>query len=233
MDKKQIKIVKWALALLPFIGGIVSRAHGGGFREWGEKYLNKTAKNIIWSCFFVFGIYFTAVITDQSDLVTYILSAITFAGCMLKSTGHGQYFLSRQLKAITPERFDFVIRPFFGKDWRTTFARGHKFSKRQKKEYYDSVYDDLYKRNLAGMALVGFLAVSGAVVAFSYINLLSGLIIAVGGCMKALAYATGEMWLHDNQESGIAEFNHSTEVGEGLTGVFAYGALAVAMLVAI
>lgn len=218
------------LFILPFIGGAISRFHGGGFKGG----VNKSFKNFLWSSFFALGTYYTANSVGESALVTWVLTILCLALCLLKATGHGTYFLARPLKGLKEqiERFDFIVTALFGEDWRTNYPEGHKFTAQEKKYFQEAIYDDLYFRNVFGMALTGFLAVSGAVLAFSYINPLAGLIVALGGCMKGLCYAFGEWLLPNGKKTGVLHFMYSTEIAEALTGLFAYLGLALAIVVA-
>ena len=190
--------------------------------------MNKTFKNALWSTPFTILSVLGYSQAGYSSTVLWIVGILTFSLCMLKATGHGQYFLARMLKAIEPERFDFLIKPFFGQDWRTKFPEGHKFSPTQKAHYELEVKPKLYLRNVVGMSMVGFLAVSGAVLTFSYLNPVAGAIIALGGLAKGLAYVIGETLLPNNKSTGVEHFKYSTEIGEALTGLFAYGGLSYA-----
>lgn len=71
------------------------------------------------------------------------------------------------------------------------------------------------------LALCGVAAVSGAIIAFGYTNPLLGALVFLGGAAKAPAYMLGWSLSEDD----------ATEIGELLTGFFAYGALAAAVVV--
>ena len=49
----------------------------------------------------------------------------------------------------------------------------------------------LLARLRAGLSLAGFLAVSGAVIAFGTVGFIPALIITIGGLLKGAAYAIG------------------------------------------
>lgn len=122
-----------------------------------------------------------------------------------KATGHGGWMdLGTWTKPRSDERIEFIIKPL-----------------RDKMPVY--WYDVL------GMALVGFAAVSGAVIAFAFINPLSASIIALGGLFKAVAYMIGWWIFPEYRGIGPEDFDTSTEIGEALTGFFAYAGLAAAL----
>ncbi|MGR3179816.1 MAG: hypothetical protein ACUZ8E_17390 [Candidatus Anammoxibacter sp.] len=111
------------------------------------------------------------------------------------STGHGQYFLNISRKKIKPERLDFIVRIFFGKDPRTT------------DDYQTFNKKKLYWRSVFGMAVTGLA-----------ITLPCGIatmnpVIAISGLLKAPAYM-----LSLKGDAG-------TEGGELLTGALLWGVL--------
>jgi len=77
------------------------------------------------------------------------------------------------------------------------------------------------------LSVVGFAAVSGCAIVVGTINPLYGLVIAIGGMCKFLAYGIGWGIYPNYTGKGIKNFNHSTEIGEFLTGVFAGLALGI------
>lgn len=128
---------------------------------------------------------------------------------MLKATGHG-----RGLGADEPFNDD---------------------SKPEKVEYVTlwlrlHLTDRAYKHVI--MAATGLVAVSGSVIAFSLIDPLSGAVISLSGLLKGLAYEIGAILLPKQTRSGFPPFQYKTEVGEFLTGIFAYGGVAIAALMA-
>lgn len=47
------------------------------------------------------------------------LVPVALLGIFGIATGHGQYFMQMMIKAIKPERFDFIVKIFYGNDPRT------------------------------------------------------------------------------------------------------------------
>lgn len=76
-------------------------------------------------------------------------------------------------------------------------------------------------RDAFGLVAVGLAAVSGAVLALIPLNPPAALILTLGGGMKAPAYMIG--WRLSDK--------YPTEIGEVLTGAFAFGTLALAVLI--
>ena len=90
-------------------------------------------------------------------------------------TGHGQYFLSLSVRAISPETLDFILLPFFGADPRShekyeeyrEYVDWYKDDPEKRKRFHDEIEPQiqadmeaygmrkLYMRCLAGMALTG------------------------------------------------------------------------------
>ena len=118
------------------------------------------------------------------------LAAIALALCMLgKNTGHGRGFdLTKPKEEGTkPERLEFLISWIEGKI----------------PNYW---YEVLF------MALVGFAAVSGGVLALAFVSLPSAALLAVGGLFKGV---------------NAVIFDEKTEAREYADGVTAYTALAI------
>lgn len=110
--------------------------------------------------------------------VHFLLAVLSYAGGVLgKRTGHGQYFhLSAPRSACPPEndeRFDFIVRFFFGPD-----IDGRK---------------NRYWRNFFGMTLSGLWPVLVATIALVLSGyVLAALIVLIGGLLKAPAYAVSQ-----------------------------------------
>ena len=193
--------MKRFLLALPLLGALISRAHGAG-------WLPKVVLSILWALPFGFmpAQHFNDIALGAS------LSLIAVGLCALgKSTGHGQWMsLGTVWKYIKPERMDFVIKWFFGEDPRSKVGKSTEI-------YREIRMNKLYWRCVSGMALKGFLSVSGAVIAMGFINPWFSVIMSVGGILCGLAYMIG--W--------AVYPKHATVMGEVLKGVFAYGALGV------
>lgn len=187
----------YLLLILPLLGGLISRFHGGGFKGG----VNKTLKNFLWA------LPHCIVIACFNPWLA-SLGLIN----MLKATGHG-----RGLGADEPLRDDADHQP-------------------EKVEaillwLQPSLHDRAYKHLI--MAFTGLMAVSGSVIAFMFINPLGGAVIALSGLMKGLAYEIGTILLPNQNKSGIPHIQYKTEVGEFITGVFAYGGLALGVIISI
>lgn len=127
-------------------------------------------------------------------------------------SGHGQWqSLNKWLKYTKPEKLDFIVRIFFGRDPRTMF-----------KGWSDKMIEDeclkygltkLYWRGVFGMAVSG-MAVSlfpGLAVMHAGFPLY-GAILALSGALKGWAALIG--W----------EVNGNTEGGEWRNGIYCFGA---------
>jgi hypothetical protein len=123
---------------------------------------------------------------------------------MLKATGHGRFLGSDEpmRQDMKPEKAEYAIL------W-----------------LEDKISTRVYKH--IGMALTGFLALLGSVIAFMFIDPLAALIIAIGALLKGVAYEIGTFILPKQTKSGIKHFMYKTEIGEFITGIFAYGGLAI------
>jgi len=232
------KYIKAIMLLFAFLyGGFVSRWHGGGFFSF-----SKAIKNIAWSLplalVSLWGFHSLGYDWYWSAAAFVVSMALCFLG---KTTGHGQWFLYGMIIAITPEKLDFIVRMIFGKDPRTfnkySEWRDDKW-KNAPEEIAGEIAQDiaeygenrLYWRNFTGLALVGFTAVSGLFVSLLFVNVYAALTVLMGGLMKAPSYAVGEILLsYDGDNDG--DFDEPTEIGEALTGVFAYLAAGIAVII--
>jgi len=179
-----------------FLGAIYGRIDGGGVlktKEIIERLLVMFAFVLACSLYVDFWAFF-------------VIIAIFFA-----FTGHGQYFLDRQLvgQKERVERVDFIVKWIFGKDWRENYSKKHKFTKEETEKYYSEIRKKLYWRNVFGMFLTG-----------SLVGLPSGFImLAIGqyipamlffstGIAKALAYMAGNLLGDFVQETVFAEYTN-------------------------
>lgn len=188
------------LLVLIVYGTFVSRWHGGGFIPGSPKII----KNFLWAApMAAVAFYATS---------NYWVYALALALCMIgKGTGHGGGMdLAHSPKepggnpSRSPEKLEHLILWLHGKI----------------PQYW---YDALL------LVIVGLAAVSGAALAVGSVNLYAGLTIALGGALKAPAYMIG--WkLFPSKRGSVEEFDEATEVGEGLTGFFAYTGIALAIV---
>jgi len=125
--------------------------------------------------------------------------------CMLKATGHGRGLGSDEplRDDMSPEKIEYILL------W-----------------LQPSLTDRAYKHLI--MAFTGLLAVSGAVIAFMFINPLGAAVIALSGLLKGVAY---ELGIPMAKVISVKNFKYKTEWGEFLTGIFAYGGLAVGFII--
>lgn len=107
-------------------------------------------------------------------------------------TGHGQYFLYRLLKPCNPERVDFLLVPFFGKDYRTTLDKNTPITKEQSDYYYKNKYEKMYWRNVAGMFLTGLLVgFPASIVSYAHGDIIIGSLFLLTGPIKSISYMIG------------------------------------------
>jgi hypothetical protein len=192
-------------AFLAVYLGFASRLHGGGF--WSN--VPKPYRNAIWTAPFGVISFWVSIPLGMAWAVA--LGVISFALCFAgKATGHGNFMdLGRTTHDSKDERIEFLIKPL--KDRLPIY-------------WYDAL----------GLSVVGLIAVSGGVIALGIQNPLSGLILAIGGMSKAIAYMIGWIILPDgaHEDDFWHETDEATEIGEVLSGVFAGIALGLAILIA-
>lgn len=156
--------------LSALLGGKFARMDGGGkpvTPEWVERTLCMSF--FVIACIPFAGWY----------------CAVAYLGVVGIATGHGQYFLARIWQAIEPERFDFIVRWFFGPDIRTTpdFDPQTAHPKYAKK---------LYGRCVFGMFVTGTLVgLPAAVLSACYGQWIACLLFSLTGFVKAFAYVVG------------------------------------------
>jgi hypothetical protein len=190
------------IVLFGLIGGLLSRWHGGGFLSGSPK----TLKNILWAL--PFGLCsLSAVLPYTTNLVSVLIATTALCLCVAgKATGHGRVWnpYSPLDETKKPEKLEHLIMPLR----KILPAFWYKF---------------------IAMALIGFSACSGAVFAFGYVNVWSGCLVAIGGLLKAVAYVFGRKFQFIFSDFGD-ELDEPTEIGEFLTGFFAYTFLALALI---
>lgn len=192
-------------------GGVLSRWHGGGFISGSPKVL----KNSLWAFPFASVSLLALHAAGVHGWPLYLAAAVSFALCLFgKATGHGGGMdLAHNPKepggnpSRKPEKLEYLILWLHGK---------------MPQFWYDFLL----------LVIIGIASTSGAALCIGYVNPLAGLIVATGGAMKAVAYAIG--WkLHDMfawPDNLPKDFDEPTEIGEFLTGSFAFTGLAIATL---
>lgn len=175
--------------IVAIFGGVTGRMDGGGFfktPEWVERLL----------CMLPF------VVATIPFAGWY--SIIALGGAVGLATGHGQYFLGRLLKAITPERVDFIVRWFFGKDWRTNFPKDYVFTDAETNYYNTDIFPKLYWRNVLGMFLTGTLVgLFAGMLSLYFGEWVAAALFFQTGIVKASAYIIG---YHVFKNTESAEF---------------------------
>lgn len=176
--------------------GIVSRWHGGAFLD-----APKILKSFVWSIPLVLCSIF-AVFQHTNFLDCVLIGTSVLAWSMVfKNTGHGGGFdLGHSDKepgaGRNPEKLEQLILWLHGK---------------MPRYWYDFLM----------MAIIGLFSTAGAAVSVGWFNPLAGVVIAMGGLAKSIAYAIG--WGLDDRGYLIGlpkTINHPTAIGEVFTGVF-------------
>lgn len=175
------------------------------------------------------------------SLYGWVAMFIASVGVVGRATGHGLYFLARQIKATTPEFFDFMLRPFFGRDPRTSdeFAdlrnlRVEEIPVERLKEINAAVdaygYNRLYWRCVAGMSVTGVIVTLPlACILIAAGEVLSPMIVFVAGAQKGLSYMIGYHLRIKNWNRNFPMYLHDdTEIAEFLNGLLLALLLAVA-----
>lgn len=200
-----------AVAVLALIGAALSRWHGGGFIGGSPKIL----KAFLWALPFAG----CAGFAHHSGSSVWWATALWCAGVLawsmvFKNTGHGGGMdLGHSEKepgaGRTPEKLEYLIL------WlRKLFHGKHSYG-----------YDLLL------LTVIGLFSVAGAALAVGWVNPLAGAIITLGGLGKPAGYAVGWRVYPEGQGNGWKELNEATEIGEALTGLFAYLALGIAAVI--
>jgi len=197
------------MILFPMIllGAFLSRWHGGG-------YFNapKAVKNAAWATIpsvLVFFAYYDAQMPFLACASTLVCFPLCLAGI---ATGHGQYFsLGKVIKPIKPEKLDFIVSLFFGRDPRTknvlNFLR----------EVESYGMNKLMRRCTFGLSVTGFASVSGFVLMMLPIDPYAAIMVLIMGLMKPWGYHVG--YALDMERPNV--------LGELLFGAFVYAALGV------
>lgn len=185
------------LIIIQFIalGAVYGRINGGGFED--QRLISRI-------------IIMSAFVLACSVYVNW-WALFAFLGVFGIATGHGQYFLDRQLvgQRERVERLDFIVKWVFGKDWRENYSQDHEFTKAETDKFYSEIYRPLYWRNAFGMFLTGSLVgLPSAVIMLCIGQYVPALLFACTGVAKALAYMIGN-FIQDKfgkQGTVIAEY---------------------------
>lgn len=187
----------YTLIIIQFIalGAVYGRINGGGIED--QRLISRI---IIMSAF---------VLACSVYVNWWALFALI--GMFGIATGHGQYFLDRQLvgQKERVERLDFIVKWIFGKDWRENYSENHKFTEAETEKYYSVIRKPLYWRNVFGMFLTGSLVgLPSAVIMLCIGQYIPAVLFACTGIAKALAYIIGDFIQDKFSKQGtvIAEY---------------------------
>jgi len=160
-----------------------------------ELFPYKIVKSLLWAL--PFAAFTSWLYADYAWYVIAPVCLIVLTTCSLgKSTGQGEGIDLGTWTRGEPERLEFLIR--WAEDKLSPY-------------WYDALI----------LLVTGLAAVLGASIAVGYINPMYGLILALGGALKPLAYMIG--WkVYPKQ---------ATVIGEVLTGLFAYAPIAAVFLI--
>lgn len=191
------------IAIIAMIGAGLSRWHGGGFIGGSPKIL----KAFLWSLPFAGIAVFAHWGSDWKTLAAIGLGVLAWS-MVFKNTGHGAgmdlaHSDKEPGKGRDPEKLEYLILWLHG---------------RMPQYWYDFLL----------LTIIGLFSVAGAAIAVGYVNPWAGAIIALGGLGKPAGYAIGWAVYPEAQGRGWKEFDEATEIGEGLTGLFAFMALGIA-----
>ena len=178
------------------LGALYGRLDGGGIAKVGE-----------WVERSLIMFFFVLACAPFSGLY----ALLSYGGVGGIATGHGQYFLNRMIKAIAPERFDFIVRWFFGTDprtqekysvyrddaWRSASAS---IQHRIDHDMMDYGLNKLYWRNVFGMFVTGSLVGIPAFIISMCFGQWIGAVFLLTGVVKSIAYMVGYR-LYSNTES--------------------------------
>lgn len=211
---------KLRLLLIPILalgGGVLSRWHGGGFVGGSPKLL----KAFLWSLPMAILAAGAWVYDDRGWKAAAIVGVLVLLWSMVfKNTGHGGGMdLAHSLKepdgktpetSRDPEKLEYFILWLHGK---------------MPQFWYDFLL----------LAIIGFFSTLGASIAFGMINPWAALPAILGGVVgKSMGYLIGWMIYPDvSSEQTDGNFDEATEIGEALTGVWAYCGLGFSALIAI
>jgi hypothetical protein len=136
------------------------------------------------------------------------LGVLAFALGFLKAVAHGRGLgLDEPMREdMKPEKVEYLIR------WLEPSLTVH-----------------AYKHAI--LSLAGLVAVLGGVIPFLFINPIAAIIIAIGGLLKGVAYEIGLVMVKKYNIKLGKDFKEPTQWGEFITGIFAYGGLAVGIII--
>ena len=151
---------------------------------------------------------------------------LSFAGI---ATGHGQYFLNLTKKNIEPEKVDFMVSLFFGKDPRTDISgkslKGAAQIAWANKRIQGYGEHKLYWRCVAGMFAKGLVtALPCVVLAVCFSHYIVAGLFMLTAPFQALSYVIGYKWFSEGSDRGTVA---AEWINGGLAGVVIVAVLGV------
>lgn len=136
-----------------------------------------------------------------------LIALLPYFGAFLgKRTGHGGGIdAGTSKKNREDESLEFLIKPLHGN--------------------IDEYWYDMLLLAITGIATT---LLAGTIICF--LDIAAGTLILVSGGFKAVAYMIGWTIYPSGKGKGIPHLNEATAIGEFLTGIFAYAALAIAFV---
>lgn len=191
--------------MFSIIGGLIYRIRGGL-----PPKMPRPIDQVLFSL--PYG-YMAYLFSNDYYVCAIVLALTTLFVC----GGHGQWYsLGTVWKRIEAERFDFIVKWFFGEDPRVSLDESINEERPIK-------YDKLYWRCVFGMAVSGVTYALLIAVCAAWFGLYTeSLILFLSGTLKAPAYMLG--WA---LPSKINHFRKGTELGEFFTGYFLWGVLGI------
>lgn len=202
--------------LFVLYGGFVSRWQGGGFFHAPKALINLAwAAPIAMVCALV--LHSASGDSTMATAAFFVVTALCVAG---KGTGHGQYMsLGRVVKYMEPERLDFIVRLFYGRDPRTLgiLDCSCRICAKERLDQYG--HSRLVRRCLFGLSVIGMAAVFGGFAALVVVKPLAARALLFAGVTKAYWYWGG--WcIQDGIYDGADGVG--TAIGETLSGAAVY-----------
>lgn len=221
----------WIPIALAIYYGFVSRWHGGGFFPYP-----KIVKNIMWGLpmGFISGWFYLTYRLPAVDLIYHlsvrfgsnfslyrhalwalpigIFFVVSILSALAKTLGHGGGFdLAHDPQepgaGRDPEKVEYLILWLHG---------------RIPQYWYDFVL----------LVLVGIFSTLAPAIAIGYIYAPAGIILLIGGALKAEAYRMGwKIYPNGPDATAPVDFNEATQIGEWRTGLFAGITLGIALII--
>jgi hypothetical protein len=134
-------------------------------------------------------------------------SLVALIGVVGIATGHGNYFLNRNIKFLEPEKADYLLNLIFGKDPRTdrgvTVYSGVVRTNKLNALVEKYGLDKLYWRNVAGMFVTGLaLGLPASILSLVFGEYFAAALFSLTGFAKAAAYMIGYKFFNKGDDEG-------------------------------